>query len=180
MSKILVVVDMQKDFTYGALGNSECVKAINSIKEIMESSSYDEVIFTRDTHSKDYLNTQEGRKLPVEHCLMGSDGWEVADELTVTAKKVFSPEAVSYIDKPSFGSLEFANMLHDKYKDGKDLELDFVGVCTGICVISNVALAKAACPEAKVCVIEKACACVTPDTHKTAIDAMKTFQVDVI
>ena len=116
----------------------------------------------------------------MEHCIKGTSGWEIADEVAAACKE--SGRELSFIDKPVFGSLELGERLRDVYEDSKDegLTLDFVGVCTGICVISNVLIAKAACPEAQVRVIADACACVTPKSHETALEAMKTCQVDVI
>lgn len=180
MYKILVVVDMQKDFTTGVLGNEECEAVIPKVVDVIKQGGYNAFILTRDTHGADYLNTQEGKKLPVEHCIKGTPGWEIADVIEAACKE--SGREVSLIDKPVFGSLELGERLHGLYEDYKDegLTLDFVGVCTGICVISNVLIAKAACPEAHVRVIADACACVTPKSHETALEAMKTCQVDVI
>lgn len=180
MYKILVVVDMQKDFTTGVLGNKECETAISKVADVIHQGDYDEYILTRDTHGENYMDTQEGKKLPVPHCIKGTDGWEIVSEIETSLKTKNKP--VHFIDKPVFGSLELGEQLHGLYEDYKDegLTLDFVGVCTGICVISNVLIAKAACPEAHVRVIADACACVTPKSHETALEAMKTCQVDVI
>lgn len=180
MRNVLVIVDMQKDFTTGVLGNKDCEAAVQKVADVIKRGGYDAFILTRDTHGADYLNTQEGKKLPVEHCIKGTSGWELADEVAAACKE--SGRELSFIDKPVFGSLELGERLRDVYEDSKDegLTLDFVGVCTGICVISNVLIAKAACPEAQVRVIADACACVTPKSHETALEAMKTCQVDVI
>lgn len=180
MHKILVVVDMQKDFTTGVLGNEECKVAISKVVDVINQGDYDEFILTRDTHDSDYLNTQEGKKLPVEHCIKGTDGWEIVSEIEAAVETKSKP--VQFIDKPVFGSMKLGELLSDiygKYRE-EGLTLDFVGVCTGICVISNVLIAKAGCPEAVVRVIKDACACVTPKSHETALEAMKTCQVDVI
>lgn len=176
--KVLVIVDMQKDFTTGVLGNAACVKAIDEVVDIVNHNQFDRIFFTRDTHQKNYMETQEGRKLPVEHCIEGSDGWQVVDAIqkAVDAKNV----PVEYFDKPTFGSVKLGDRCRELYQDGEGTEVYFCGVCTGICVINNVAMAKANCPEAVVRVFEKGCACVTPETHKTAIEAMKTFQVEIV
>jgi nicotinamidase-related amidase len=179
MLKVLVVVDMQKDFTSGVLGNAECEAAVDKVAKVIRESDYDRVILTRDTHYDDYLDTREGRNLPVVHCKAGSDGWgirkEIMDEVDIKYHDNYRT-----IDKPTFGSYVLSEVLQDYYEEDKDLIVDFCGVCTGICVISNVFLALAALPECKIRVIEDACACVTPKSHQTAIDAMKTVYVDII
>ncbi len=168
MKKLLVVVDMQNDFVTGALANTEAQKIVGDINDYVKNFD-GEVVFTRDTHQPNYMETQEGSKLPVVHCIEGTEGWQIVDGIDV-------PANANIFNKPTFGSVDLANYIKN---NGFDY-VEFCGVCTGICVISNVALAKAFCPETTVKVIERLCACVTPDTHKTAIDAMKTFQVDVI
>lgn len=178
MKKILVVIDMQNDFTTGCLGNAECAAAIPAVCDVIREGSYDEIILTRDTHQENYMDTQEGRRLPVKHCIEGTDGWEICDEVMAAAKSAVGESGLRLIDKPSFGSLYLAQVL-EELCDSED-ELDFVGVCTGICVISNVLIAKAALPENTIRVIERACACVTEDSHKTAIAAMECCQVDII
>lgn len=179
MKKVLVVVDIQNDFITGPLGNAECRAVVPKVTDVIRYGEYDEIYATRDTHDEDYLKTQEGKKLPVLHCIRGTDGWGihpiVADAIRSCGKKH------KIIDKETFGSLFLGQILQQEYLlEQGDLEIDFVGVCTGICVISNVLIAKAALPEAKICVIEDVCACVTPESHKTAIEAMKMCQVDII
>ena len=180
--KILVIVDEQVDFTSGVLGNAECNATVGKIVDIINTQEFDKVILTQDTHSEDYLATQEGKNLPVEHCIMGSDGWQIRDEIMQAVKhKYIENENYNVIGKSSFGSLYLGKRLEvDYFLNQEEVEFYFVGVCTGICVISNVMITKAALPEAKVCVIEDACACVTPESHKIAIEAMKTCQVDII
>ena len=179
MSKILVIVDMQKDFLTGALGNADCESKVTEVIDVVNSGEYDSVILTRDTHQNNYMETQEGRKLPVPHCIEGSDGWLVDSSIVAAVNAKFAADKICYLDKPSFGCIGIKDIL-DKLGAAAASEISFVGVCTGICVISNVLITKAAFPEVKVSVIERACACVTPDSHKTAIEAMKTCQVDVI
>lgn len=176
--KILVVVDAQNDFITGALGNKECDVATNVIADEIRSGKYDDVIFTRDTHDENYLNTQEGKKLPVTHCIKGTNGWEVDTRLKDAMKeRGVDCDDMTYIDKPTFGSKELGRLLEEY--DNSDTEIYFCGFCTGICVISNVAIAKTFCKDAEVFVIENACACVTPESHKTAIEAMKMIQVGI-
>ena len=166
--KLLVIVDMQNDFVTGALANPDAEKIVGDINEYVKNFDGD-VFFTRDTHIPNYMETQEGRKLPIPHCIEGTYGWQIVSGIDIPANSVI-------FDKPTFVSVDLANFIKSHGYD----EVEFCGVCTGICVISNVALAKAFCPETIVKVIEKLCACVTPDTHKTAIEAMKTFQVDIV
>lgn len=174
MKKILVVVDMQNDFTTGPLGNAQCTAVIPEVVSAIQNGAYDQIIFTKDTHQENYLQTQEGQKLPVPHCIEGTNGWEIVPEVWNAA----SGKETDVICKPAFGSVALGEKLLAYHKE--PLEIDFCGVCTGICVISNVMIAKAFVPEAKVCVIEPACACVTPHSHQTAIEAMKNCQVEII
>ena len=179
MSKILILVDVQNDFTSGVLGNAECEAVVPKIAGLMQSDEYDAVYLTMDVHREDYFETQEGKKLPTPHCIIGTVGCEVRDEITDALGSL--NKEYSIFSKSTFGSLRFAEFLKQQYgKKQADLEIDFVGVCTGICVISNVLLVKAALPEVSVRVIEDCCACVTPESHKTAIDAMRMCQVDII
>lgn len=178
--RVLVIIDMQNDFTTGPLGNAECAAAIDKVVNVINTKEYDKVILTRDTHFENYLDTQEGQKLPVAHCIKDTEGWQVVKKIEDAVKAKFEEKDIMYVDKRTFGSLALGKTFEKEFTNSADTELEFVGVCTGICVISNVALAKAALPEAKISVIENACACVTPDSHKTAIEAMKTFQIDIL
>lgn len=168
--KYLIVVDMQRDFIDGALGTDEAVKIVPAVREYIEGFR-GEIIFTRDTHTTDYMNTQEGKNLPVPHCIKGTSGWQIADELAPFAegKKVF--------DKPTFGSIELAEYLKSKLEVE---EITLVGLCTDICVISNAFLIKAALPEVQISVVEKCCAGVTPESHKRALLSMQTCQIKII
>ena len=168
--KILVVVDMQNDFIDGALGTKEAVAIVTNVVEKIKSFDGDKIIFTRDTHEENYMETQEGKNLPVPHCIRGTQGWELNPEIEGLRKE----EAV---DKPSFGSMELASYL----KELDDVEsIEFVGLCTDICVISNVMITKAALPEVPVIVDASCCAGVTPESHKNALEAMKMCQVKII
>lgn len=189
MKKILVIVDMQNDFITGPLGNADCQAVVNNIIEIVNNEKYTDIILTRDTHQENYLDTREGKNLPVIHCIEGTEGFEIdSDIMSAVENKYKTSEIRNYlnqkenmpiiINKPSFGSMELARLLSENV-NAEDI-IDFVGVCTGICVISNVLLAKAAVSETKVRVIENACACVTKESHRTAIEAMKMCQVEIV
>lgn len=182
MHRVLVIVDMQNDFITGSLGNDDCRKVVSKVSEVIRTGEYDEVYLTRDTHDENYLDTQEGRKLPVVHTKIGTAGWQIQDDVMKAVREVFSDEAVHIIDKPSFGSMELCAVIKElgvRYPDG-GLQIDFSGVCTGICVISNVLPAKMAAPEAVIRVLAAACACVSPESHKRAVEAMRTCQVDIV
>ncbi len=167
--KYLIVVDMQNDFIDGALGTKEAVAIVPKVKAKIESFD-GKVIFTRDTHSVDYLATQEGANLPVEHCIRGTEGWQIRDELDALRKS----EAV---DKPSFGSVELAEMLKNEKEDIESIEL--IGLCTDICVISNAMIIKAYLPETPIEIDASCCAGVTPESHNRALDAMAVCQIKI-
>ena len=174
MKKALVVVDMQKDFLDDAvLGNERCRSVVPGIVEKLKKGECDMVFATRDTHQKNYLQTQEGKNLPVEHCIEGSDGWQITEEIQQALENCTT--IVEYINKPAFGSPELAGRLA---REGIE-EVEFTGVCTGICVISNAMLAKANAPEMLVSVDASCCACVTEESHKTALEAMKLCQITI-
>ena len=167
--KYLIVVDMQNDFIDGALGSAEAVAILPHVKEKIENFD-GQILFTRDTHEANYLSTQEGRNLPVEHCIKGTDGWQIHPSLEVLRK-------TDAIDKPTFGSIALVHLLQQK----KDIEsVELIGLCTDICVISNAMLIKAAFPEVPVTVDAKCCAGVTPASHQNALDAMKMCQIKII
>lgn len=174
--KILLVIDMQNDFLDGALRNEEGIKIIpNVVNKIYEYQGNNNLIIaTRDTHEKDYLQTQEGVNLPVIHCVKNSNGWEINNDVA----KALGDSLV--FDKPTFGSLELANYLKENYLElGSDLEIEMIGVCTDICVISNAMLLKASLPEAKITVLKDLCAGVTLDTHNNALKAMEMCQINI-
>lgn len=176
--RVLVVVDMQKDFTTGALGNKECKEAISHAIDAVRTGNYGRIIATRDTHDTNYRSTLEGKNLPVEHCIKGTDGWQIYPTVDSICKEYDS--SFKTINKETFGSVKLGEELQKICIEHPDAVIDFCGVCTGICVISNVAIAKAFCPENRVRVLSKACACVTPESNKTALEAMKTFQVELV
>ena len=173
MNCCLVVVDMQNDFVTGCLGSAAAQAVEPYIRRAVEKFD-GEVVFTRDTHCVDYMNTQEGRRLPVEHCIRGSEGWEL------TAGLAQLSEGRRIIDKPGFGSEELAAYL--KEIDAREHldEVWFMGVCTDICVISNAYLVKAALPEARIVIDARGCAGTSIANHKNALRAMGACQMDIL
>lgn len=166
---LLIVVDMQNDFIDGALGSPEAAAIVPYVKSLIEGFD-GRVLFTRDTHFDDYMETQEGKNLPVPHCIKGTAGWQIRSELDALRK-------TEPIDKITFGSRELAERLRNE----NDIDsITFVGLCTDICVISNVMLVKAFCPEIPLTVDAKGCAGVTPESHRNALAAMKMCQVRVV
>ena len=169
MSKLLLVIDMQNDFIDGALGTKEAVAIVPYVKEVIENFD-GKILFTRDTHFENYMDTQEGHNLPVPHCIKGTEGWEICPEL----KALCTEEP---IDKITFGSRE----LPDIVKEMSDLEsITLIGLCTDICVNSNAMILKAFNPETPIIIDAKACAGVTPESHQTALNAMKMCQIQII
>lgn len=170
--KILVVVDMQNDFIYGSLGSLLTQNVVsNVVAKVAEyKANGDIILYTRDTHREDYLETPEGKKLPVEHCIFGTEGWEIIPELDPKG----SDGKWDIIDKPIFGSEELMD-----YLDDED-EIEFCGVCTDICVVSNALMAKSFYPNAKISVDPKCCAGTSINNHLSAIDVMRSCQIDII
>ncbi len=164
--KTLIVIDMQNDFIDMALGTQEAVAIVPRVREKISEykSRGDRIIYTRDTHGEDYLKTPEGEKLPVPHCIKGTSGWQIADGLYIEGSQI--------IDKPNFG-----------WSNWKELDLDeveIVGLCTDICVVSNALIIKASFPNAKISVDSACCAGVTPESHEAALTTMKMCQIDVV
>ena len=172
---ILVVVDMQNDFVSGALGTPEAREIVPRVKSRVEDGIRrgERVLFTRDTHTVDYLETQEGRNLPVPHCVRGTEGWELIDQLQPFA------EGRTVLDKPTFGSSQLGRLLQVENERTPIEKVTLIGLCTDICVISNALLVKAFLPEAEVAVDAACCAGVTPESHRTALAAMKPCQITV-
>lgn len=170
MKRLLVVVDMQKDFIDGSLGTKEAQAIVPGvaarIREYLEAG--DEVVFTLDTHGEDYLDTQEGKKLPVKHCLKGTTGWELCRELAGIEGKRF--------EKDGFGSRACAEYV----AKGNYSCVELVGLCTDICVISNAVLIKSFTPETPVLVNAACCAGVTPESHQNALNAMAMCQIEIL
>ena len=170
MGKYFIIIDMQNDFCTGTLKNADAVKIIRGIaekaKELKEQGY--KVIATRDTHNDNYMETQEGKNLPVPHCIKYTEGWKVVDEL--------KPFVDYYVDKPSFGynnwNVFFANGLNDVNPE----VIEMSGVCTGICVASNFSILKALFPETPIVVHQSLCACLNAESHKAAIKVMEVQQ----
>lgn len=174
--KYLVVVDMQKDFITGSLGTKEAEAILPGVIEKVRSFE-GRIIFTRDTHTEDYLQTLEGKNLPVKHCIKGEEGWELADGLDAVAQA----SGWKVYDKPAFGCPELAAGLREEYdkEPGCIEEIELCGLCTDICVISNALLIKAFLPEVPVSVDAACCAGVTPRSHQNALEAMKMCQIEI-
>ena len=171
MSKLLIVVDMQNDFIDGALGTKEAIAIVPNVKKKIEEFD-GRVIFTRDTHFDNYLETQEGKNLPVKHCIKGTEGWQIRSELDVLRKN-------DAIDKVTFGSAELGQKLLELDNEEKIDSITVVGLCTDICVISNVMIAKAFLPEVPIIVDAKCCAGVSVETHENALKALEVCQVKI-
>ena len=167
MRKVLVVVDMQNDFIDGALGTAEAVAIVPKVAEKIKNFD-GTVLYTRDTHEEEYMQTQEGRNLPVPHCIRGTHGWEISGALDTSDCEV--------IDKPTFGSVALAQKLAVIQPD----QIELVGLCTDICVISNAMLCKAYMPETEILVDPACCAGVTPESHNRALKAMSVCQIKIL
>ena len=176
--KLLVVVDMQNDFLTGSLRNEEGIKIIpNVIEEINNASDDTVVVATMDTHFDNYMETQEGHKLPVPHCIIGTNGWNVNDDVaTAVEAKTFH----DFITKTSFGLYDWLNVLKDEIKFTKFDEIELIGVCTDICVVSNALILKALYPETPIKVKESCCAGTTKENHDHAIATMRSCQIEII
>lgn len=172
MRKILVVIDMQNDFVDGALGTKEAQAIVgNVVKKIGEYDTKD-IFATRDTHQEDYLESAEGKKLPVVHCVEGTQGWEINPEVEKAL------QGATIINKPTFGSVVLAELLQEE-NDKEELEIELVGLCTDICVVSNALLLKAVMPEISISVDASCCAGVTPESHEAALTTMRMCQIQV-
>ncbi len=174
MSNILVVVDVQNDFVDGVLGTPEAQRMLPALLEKVRNFN-GTVILTQDTHTTEYLNTQEGRYLPVPHCIEGTQGWEFAEELKVLKANC----GYEVYRKPTFGSVQLAARLLADYEKGELDSVELVGLCTDICVISNALLLKANMPELPIYVDADCCAGVTPEKHNAALEVMRSCQIIV-
>lgn len=170
MKKLLVVVDMQNDFVTGALGTEEARRILPAVSALVSGAEEDgtEVVFTQDTHGRDYLCTREGKNLPVPHCIRGTHGWEIVPGLAKAGARVF--------EKGTFGSEALARYVRENAFE----EVTFCGVCTDICVVSNALLVKAFSPEAQVRAVRSACAGTTPEKHDAALATMESCQIAVL
>lgn len=172
--KVLIVIDMQNDFTTGILGNPETSSVVKNVTEYIrkfrETEPDGKIIATLDTHDENYMNTQEGKYLPVPHCIRGTDGWKLVPDIDKALGECIR------LEKITFGA---ADLPFAVGRDEKIEEIRLIGVCTDICVISNVMIIKSAFPEVPVRVVADCCAGVTPESHRTALDAMRACQIIV-
>ena len=180
MRKILIVVDMQNDFITGSLGTKEAVGILPEVLKKIREYDLNDIYVTRDTHQADYLSTNEGRHLPVEHCIENSWGWELQDDVKNAVK------GAVIVDKPTFGSTELTAMLSRVYDElpasangTKELSIELIGLCTDICVVSNALLLKAQMPEITIRVDSNCCAGVTPESHEAALTTMRMCQIEI-
>ena len=177
MRRILIVIDMQNDFIDGSLGTNEAEAIVPAVVEKMKGYEKEDIIATMDTHFDDYMDTQEGKNLPVIHCIKGTIGWELREEIRhlVDEKNIY--------EKPTFGSTVLADKIKYIYDNelakGSELEIELVGLCTDICVVSNALLLKASMPEVKISVDSDCCAGVTPGKHEAALETMRSCQIEV-
>lgn len=174
MKKFLVVVDMQKDFVDGSLGTAEAVAIVpNVVKKINEFEG--DIFVTYDTHFDNYMETSEGKKLPVPHCIKDTDGWKLNDQVAEALKS----KEYTEVEKITFGSVDLPDMIFKAAGD-EDFSIELVGLCTDICVVSNTLILKANYPEKDITVDASCCAGVTPESHSAALTTMKMCQINVI
>ena len=173
MKKLLIVVDMQKDFVDGSLGSAQAVAIVDAVVRKIETFDGD-IIVTYDTHFDNYLQTAEGANLPVAHCIKGSEGWKLDAKVQAALEK----RSYHTIEKPTFGSTELPRYIQAAY-DPAEIKIELVGLCTDICVVSNALLLKASFPETKISVDAACCAGVTQDSHNAALLTMKMCQIQV-
>lgn len=176
MRKVLVVVDMQKDFVDGALGSNEAIAIVDNV--VNKINEFDgEIIVTYDTHQDNYMETREGKYLPVPHCIENTDGWQLNDKVQ---EALDARENYAIIHKPTFGSTELVDVICEYWDGENDTEVTLIGLCTDICVVSNAMLLKANYPEMNIVVDASCCAGVTVESHNAALTTMKMCQIDVI
>ena len=175
MTDLLIVVDMQRDFVSGALGSEQARAIVPAVAARIQQAKAEntQVVFTLDTHEENYMNTREGRFLPVPHCIRGTWGHALADGLTVRAE-------AGRIEKPTFGSTALGELVRSRFAAGEIDRVELVGLCTDICVITNAMMAKGALPEVPLFVRADCCAGVTPESHETALSAMRMCQILIL
>ncbi len=176
MKKLLVVVDMQNDFVDGALGSAAATAIVPAVIQKIEGWDGD-IIATLDTHEENYMNTREGKRLPVSHCVNGTYGHQLnkfVEAALVNAEN--AGKKTTIVMKPTFGSTALPELIRDKGYD----YIELCGLCTSICVISNALVLKAEYPEVDMAVDAACCACVSEETHNAALTAMATCQIDIL
>ena len=172
MRKILIVIDMQNDFIDAALGTKEAEAIVDAVKKKIWTYPAKDIIATMDTHGENYMETQEGKYLPVPHCIKGTKGWEIRPDIAELLK------GAKIYEMPTFGSTALAADLK-ALSEQEEIELELIGLCTDICVVSNALLLKAAMPEVKISVDPSCCAGVTPEKHMAALETMRSCQIQV-
>ena len=172
MRKILIVIDMQNDFIDGTLGTKEACSIVDAVREKIRSYPVDDIFVTMDTHGEDYMQRQEGALLPVPHCIKGTDGWRLHPEI----EPLLCGAAI--VEKPAFGSIALAEKIRE-ISEQDEIELELVGLCTDICVVSNALILKAAMPEVRIAVDASCCAGVTPQKHLAALETMRSCQIQI-
>ena len=174
MERILIVVDMQNDFVDGALGTKEAAAVVDRVVSKIKACS-GRIAATMDTHQENYLETAEGKKLPVPHCIKMTQGWQLNEKV----RQALSEKNYITIEKGTFGSTDLAAWI-GRILEEKEIEVELAGLCTDICVVSNALLLKAHFPEMRILVDADCCAGVTPETHLAALETMKMCQIDII
>ena len=174
MKKFLVVVDMQKDFVDGALGSREAVAIVPAVVKKIESFD-GEIFVTYDTHFENYMQTSEGKHLPVPHCIKGTDGWQLNNDV----ENALSGKKFTKVEKNTFGSVDLPKLI-EQAADGEDFAVELIGLCTDICVVSNALMLKAFMPEVRISVDSSCCAGVTVEKHEAALETMRSCQINVI
>ena len=181
--RVLIIIDMQNDFLTGTLGTDEAQGIIDNVVKRIKESKDEMIIFTQDTHQEDYLTTPEGIKLPIEHCIEGTHGWEIHEEILNSWKEnkntIIIPDVENNaFKKPIFGSVDLVKFLEDIKENIAEIEL--IGVCTDICVVSNALMIKNTVPDIRIVVDAKCCAGVTPKSHQEALSVIRMCQIDIL
>lgn len=174
MKRFLIVVDMQRDFVDGALGTEEAVKIVPAVVEKINSFN-GEIFATLDTHFDSYMQTAEGKNLPVPHCIKGTDGWELDKNVAMALDE----KDYTIVEKITFGSVDLPRLIKEASKD-EEFSIELIGLCTDICVVSNALILKANFPEANISVDKNCCAGVTVESHLSALNTMRSCQIEII
>ena len=175
MKNVLAVIDMQNDFIDGSLGTAEAPLTVAAVIREIENPAYDGVFATMDTHHEDYMDTLEGKRLPVVHCQEGTGGWALATAVSEALKD----KPYRSVIKKTFGTFDIVKDLKEQYPD-EEIEMELLGLCTDICVVSNALILRAGFPNAVIRVDAACCAGVTPEKHEAALETMRSCQIDVI
>ncbi len=177
MKKVLIVTDMQNDFISGSLGSPDaCAIEENAVAKILHFDG--EILYTLDTHTEDYLTTQEGKRLPIAHCIAGTNGWAPSAAIWMALKERDVADEMHMVVKDTFGAKELPLRIHELFPDDPD-EIVLIGLCTDICVISNAMVLKAFFPETRIVIDAACCAGASKDGHRQALAAMQVCQIDI-